>query len=48
MQSQEHKKAFEKSRFGEIDKVWIDKDGFVCIQYESGDWWHYKENGEWW
>lgn len=45
---EEHKKAFENWRFGEIDKVWIDKDGFVCIQYDSGDWWHYKENGEWW
>lgn len=43
-----HKKAFETWRFGEIDKVWIDKDGFICIQYESGDWWHYNENEEWW
>ncbi|MBB2184769.1 hypothetical protein H0486_18090 [Lachnospiraceae bacterium MD1] len=43
-----HKKAFENWRFGEIDKVWIDKDGFICIQYDSGDWWPYKENGEWW
>jgi hypothetical protein len=43
-----HKSAFENWRFGDIDKIWIDKDGLICIQYESGDWWHYNEIGEWW
>lgn len=45
---EEHKKAFEKWKEGNIDKVWIDKDGHICIQYESGKWWHYNEKGEWW
>lgn len=45
---EEHKKAFENWREGNIDKVWIDKDGYICIQYESGEWWHYNEKGEWW
>ena len=31
-----------------IKKVWIDKDGYLCIEYESGEWWHYNDKGEWW
>lgn len=43
-----HKKAFEKWREGDISKVWIDNAGNICIEYESGNWWHYNEVGEWW
>lgn len=44
----EHKKAFENWNEGDIDRIWIDKDGYICIQYESGNWWHYDDNGAWW
>jgi hypothetical protein len=43
-----HKKACEHWNGGGIAKVWIDKDGYICIEYESGKWWHYNESGEWW
>lgn len=49
---EEHKKAFEVWSDGAIKEVWTDKDGNLCIKYESGNWWHYKkkDNGEieWW
>lgn len=31
-----HKKACEHWNEGGIAKVWIDKDGYLCIEYESG------------
>lgn len=43
-----HKKAFETWQEGNIAKVWIDADGTLCIEYESGRWWHYNDKGEWW
>lgn len=43
-----HKKAVEHWQEGDISKVWIDGDGVLCIEYESGKWWHYNEAGEWW
>ena len=43
-----HKQAFEAWQEGDIDKVWIDADGNLCIQYQSGRWWHYNDLGEWW
>lgn len=43
-----HKAAFENWKEGSIKKVWIDGDGNICIEYESGNWWHYNEEGEWW
>lgn len=36
---------------GEPVKSWRDWHGVLCIEYQSGQWWHYKEtkNGfEWW
>lgn len=42
-----HKQAFEVWQEGDIDRVWLD-DGVLCIQYESGNWWHYNDAGEWW
>lgn len=44
----EHKKAFEHWNEGEIAKIWIDSNENICIEYESGNWWHYNEKGEWW
>ncbi|WP_167955612.1 hypothetical protein [Anaerosporobacter faecicola] len=46
--SKAHRKAFEHWNEGEIVKVWIDTSGNTCIEYESGNWWHYNERGEWW
>ena len=43
-----HRKAVEHLQEGSISKVWIDGDGVLCIEYESGNWWHYGEAGEWW
>lgn len=47
-----HKRAIENWTEGEIQNVWIDKDGNVCIAYESGKWWHYCKDKsgkiEWW
>ena len=42
-----HKEAVEDWKEGEISKVWIDGNGNLCIEYESGNWWHYNEAGEW-
>lgn len=46
--SEAHRRAFEVWREGNIEKVWLDADGTLCIQYESGSWWHYSDAGEWW
>lgn len=43
---QKHKSACEKWRFGEVKQVWFDEHGFLCIRYETEDWFHYTiENG---
>lgn len=44
-----HKKAYAVEwKEGSISKVWIDEQKNLCIEYESGNWWHYNEQGEWW
>mgnify|MGYP004732800117 CR=1 FL=1 len=46
-----HKSACEDWQEGEPVKAWKDEDGFVCVKYESGNWWHYNETRsglEWW
>lgn len=43
-----HKQAFENWSEGEPVKFWFDSDNNLCIEYESGNWWHYNENCEWW
>lgn len=49
---QKHKHCCENWREGKPKKVWRDEDGCLCIQYESGKWWHYRQrddgNLEWW
>lgn len=49
---QEHKRAFEKWQEGEPIKVWTDSADNLCIEYASGNWWHYKVQDnkklEWW
>ncbi|MBZ0313470.1 hypothetical protein K7185_13425 [Clostridium butyricum] len=47
----EHKKAFEKWNEGSILKYWYDNSNVLCVQYDSGNWWHYRINEytlEWW
>lgn len=43
-----HKSAWENWKNGEPVKAWWDSDGNLCIEYESGKYWHYNEKGEWW
>lgn len=38
-----HKMAYEKWREGDISRFWLDVDGILCVQYESGNWWHYMD-----
>lgn len=45
---EEHKKIFENWNFGEIEKSWLDNENNLCIKYQSGNWFHYNERGEWW
>ena len=33
-----HRNAVEYWQEGDISKVWIDSDGVLCIEYESGKW----------
>lgn len=44
-------KKTDKWPDGEPVKVWRDSDGYICIEYESGEWWHYEQTSEelrWW
>lgn len=47
-----HKEAFEHWNEGEPVKAWFDSDNNVCVEYASGNWWHYKDLElpfpEWW
>lgn len=43
-----HKEAVEDWKEGEPVKVWFDFDDNLCIEYDSGNCWHYNEKGEWW
>lgn len=43
-----HKQAFDDWREGEPVKAWFDSDGNICVEYQSGNWWHYNATGEWW
>ncbi len=47
-----HKAVVSNWREGRIKKVWQDEDGNLCVEYNSGHWWHYrnldKPVPEWW
>lgn len=46
-----HKKAFENWENGEPVNIWIDANGYICIIYKNGKWWHYTKEGSqivWW
>ena len=40
---QRHKTEFGEWREGKPVKSWYDDDGNICVEYESGKWWHYKD-----
>lgn len=48
----EHKTAFENWTYGEISKVWFDGEGVLCVEYDSGKWYHYRWSDDnqltWW
>lgn len=49
--AEEHMKACEDWNHGQIKGSWLDADGNLCIQYEDGCWWHYRETEsglQWW
>lgn len=46
-----HCKAHKQWTHGEPVEIWRDEYYFLCVRYEDGSWWHYRqaENGfEWW
>lgn len=43
-----HQEAVEVWLEGAIKQVWLDEGGCLCIEYQSGRWWHYNAYGEWW
>lgn len=42
-----HRESVEEWREGEPVKAWFDFEGNLCIEYESGKWWHYNAEGKW-
>lgn len=38
-----HREVFENWKEGEPIKAWFDSEGNVCVEYQSGEWWHYKD-----
>lgn len=40
-----HKKSVIEWKEGEIEKVWFNSDSNLCIEYQSGNWWQYNEQG---
>jgi hypothetical protein len=47
-----HRQAWENpAKLGEVKKAITDDDGNLCVLYDNGRWYHYREtNGklEWW
>lgn len=46
-----HCAAYKQWTHGDPVEIWRDEYYFLCVRYEDGSWWHYRqtENGfEWW
>lgn len=46
-----HCAAHKQWTHGDLVEIWRDEYYFLCVRYEDGSWWHYRqtENGfEWW
>lgn len=41
-----HKKEIKDWKDGEPLKAWVDSTQHICIEYESGAFWHYSDKGE--
>ena len=39
-----HKSLFDAWPHGKIKKSWFDDSGNLCIMYDSGTWFHYKQD----
>lgn len=49
----QHQEAVGQWQEGDITGVWEDPESAcICVRYESGRWWHYRQNKagqtEWW
>ena len=40
-----HSQVCESWNEGTIAEYWHDENGHLCIRYESGKWWHYRNIG---
>lgn len=38
-----HKMFCEDWKEGEPIKAWFSDEAEICVEYESGNWWHYKD-----
>lgn len=38
-----HKSSMEHWQDGEPVKAWFEDGCDICVEYESGNWWHYKD-----
>lgn len=46
-----HYMAHKRWAHGDPVEIWRDEYEFLCVRYEDGNWWHYRqtETGyEWW
>lgn len=46
-----HYMAHKRWTHGDPVEIWRDEYEFLCVRYEDGSWWHYRqtETGyEWW
>lgn len=46
-----HCSSIEEWQEGHPVESWIDRNGNICVRYESGKYWHYKPDGSgftWW
>lgn len=39
-----HKAMFDHWEYGEPVKSWTDSNRNLCIQYQSGKWFHYRQS----
>ena len=38
-----HKEFIEEWKEGGVSEAWIDENNNLCVRYESGRWFHYKD-----
>lgn len=40
----DHRAAYESWPHGEICEFWVDVDGYTCVRYTDGEWYHYGQS----